>query len=57
MRKAIADYVFPVLRRAIEVKEGLAVNPQAWDLADTQKRLLALLQTAVPDVRALRAGR
>jgi type VI secretion system protein ImpK len=53
MRREIADYVFPVLRKAIGIRQGLAAQPGAWDFADGQKRLLALLQHAVPDtVRA-----
>jgi type VI secretion system protein ImpK len=49
MRKDIADLVFPVLRKGIEIKEGLRSNPRAWDFADSQKKLLALLQAPVPD--------
>jgi type VI secretion system protein ImpK len=49
MRKEIADLVFPVFRRAIEIKEGLRVNEKAWDFADSQKKLLALLQAPVPE--------
>jgi type VI secretion system protein ImpK len=49
MRKEIADLIFPVLRKALEIKEGLNANPEAWDFADSQRRLLAMLQTAVPD--------
>ena len=43
MRKDIADLVFPVFRKALEIKEGLSANPEAWDFADSQRRLLALL--------------
>jgi type VI secretion system protein ImpK len=49
MRKEIADLVFPIFRKALETKEGLRINPEAWDFADSQRRLLALLQAAVPD--------
>jgi type VI secretion system protein ImpK len=49
MRTAVADYVFPILRKAIEIREGLKVNPDAWDFADSQKRLMALLQTAAAE--------
>ncbi|MBI2808022.1 MAG: DotU family type IV/VI secretion system protein [Planctomycetes bacterium] len=49
MRKEIADLVFPVFRKAIEIKEGLRANPRQYDFADSQKRLLALLQAAAPD--------
>jgi type VI secretion system protein ImpK len=49
MRKEIADLVFPVLRKAIEFKEGLQSNPRAYDFADSQKKLLGLLQAPVPD--------
>src|ERR1700677_3661983 len=49
MRKQIADLVFPVFRKAIEIKEGLLTNPRAADFADGQKRLLALLQAPVPE--------
>src|SRR5262245_55776797 len=49
MRKEIADLVFPVFRKALEIKEGLHIDPEAWNLADSQRRLLALLQAAVPD--------
>ncbi len=48
MRKEIADLVFPVFRKAIEFKEGLAANPRL-DFADSQKKLMALLQAPVPD--------
>jgi type VI secretion system protein ImpK len=49
MRKEIADLVLPVFRKAIEIKEGLRANEKAWDFADSQKRLLALLQAPVAD--------
>ena len=49
MRKEIADLVFPVFRKAVEIKEGLRANPRVWDFADSQKKLLALLQAPVPD--------
>lgn len=49
MRKEIADLVFPVFRKAIEIKEGLRTNERLWDFTDSQKKLLALLQTPVPD--------
>ena len=49
MRKEIADFVFPVFRKAIELKEGLAANPRAWEFADGQKKLLGLLQAPVPE--------
>jgi type VI secretion system protein ImpK len=49
MRKEIADLVMPVFRKAIEIKEGLRANEKAWDFADSQKRLLALLQAPVAD--------
>ncbi len=49
MHKEIADLVFPVLRKAIEIKEGVRTNERVWDFADSQKKLLALLQAPVPD--------
>jgi type VI secretion system protein ImpK len=49
MRKEIADLVFPVFRKTIEIKEAIAANPRALDFADSQKKLLALLQAPVPD--------
>lgn len=49
MRNELADLVFPLLRKALDIKEGLAASPQAWDFADSQKKLLALLQAAVPE--------
>lgn len=49
MRKEIADLVFPVFRKAIEIKEGLRADERAFDFADSQKKLLTLLQAAVPD--------
>jgi type VI secretion system protein ImpK len=49
MHKGIADLVFPVFRKSIEIKEGLAVQPKVWDFAESHKRLLAMLQSAVPD--------
>ena len=49
MRKDIADLVFPVLRKAIEIKEGLRANEKAWAFADSQKKLLSLLQAPVPE--------
>jgi type VI secretion system protein ImpK len=51
MRKEIADYVFPVIRAAIEYKEGLRTNEVIWKLrfAECQKKLLALLLAPVPD--------
>lgn len=49
MRKEIADIVFPVLRKAIEIKEGLRTNERAWDFAESQKKLLALLQAPFPE--------
>lgn len=49
MRKEIADLVFPVFRKAIEIKEGLRTSGRAWDFADAQKKLLGLLQAPVPD--------
>jgi type VI secretion system protein ImpK len=49
MRKEIADIVLPVFRKAIEIKEGVRANERAWDFADSHKKLLALLQTPVPD--------
>ena len=49
MRKEIADLVFPVLRKAIEIKEGLRSNEKAWSFSDSQKKLLSLLQAPVPE--------
>jgi type VI secretion system protein ImpK len=49
MRSEIADFVFPVLRKGVEIKQGLSANARAWDFADSQKRILALMQAAVPD--------
>jgi type VI secretion system protein ImpK len=49
MRKEIADIVFPVIRKAIEIKEGLRTNERAWDFADAQKKLMALVQAPFPD--------
>jgi len=58
MRKEIADIVFPVIRKAIELKEGLRPNDRPWDFADpqknrefadAQKKLLALLQAPFPE--------
>jgi type VI secretion system protein ImpK len=49
MRKEIADIVFPVIRKAIEIKEGIRVNERAWDFADAQKKLMALVQAPFPD--------
>lgn len=49
MRKEIANLIFPVFRKAIEIKEGLQVNPSAWDFGESQRKLIAMLQTAVPD--------
>jgi|ERR1043165_227635 type VI secretion system protein ImpK len=49
MRKEIADIVFPIFRKAIEIKEGLRGNEKAWNFVESQKKLLALLQAPVPD--------
>src|SRR5437870_400720 len=49
MRKEIADLVLPVFRKAIEIKEGLRTDARSFDFADSQKKLLTLLQAAVPD--------
>ncbi|MBM3994732.1 MAG: DotU family type IV/VI secretion system protein [Planctomycetes bacterium] len=49
MRKEIADLVFPVFRKAIEIKEALRVDPKLHDFADTQKKIFALLKVAVLD--------
>ncbi len=51
MRKEIADFVFPVLRAAIEYKEGLRSNESVWRsrFGECQKKLLALLLAPVPD--------
>src|SRR6185295_12479337 len=51
MRKEIADYVFPILRAAIEYKEGLRSNESVWRsrFGECQKKMLALLLAPVPD--------
>jgi type IV/VI secretion system ImpK/VasF family protein len=51
MRKEIADFVFPVLRAAIEYKEGLRTNESVWRsrFGECQKKMLALLLAPVPD--------
>jgi type IV/VI secretion system ImpK/VasF family protein len=51
MRKEIADYVFPVLRAAIEYKEGLRTNESVWRFrfGECQKKMLALLLAPVAD--------
>lgn len=51
MRKEIADYVFPVLRAAIEYKEGLRSNESVWRFrfGECQKKMLALLLAPVQD--------
>ena len=51
MRKEIADYVFPVLRAAIEYKEGLRSNESVWRFrfGECQKKMLALLLAPVAD--------
>jgi type VI secretion system protein ImpK len=49
MRKEIADLIFPVFRKTIELKEGLADHPRSMDFTAGQKRLLALLQSPVPE--------
>jgi type VI secretion system protein ImpK len=51
MRKEIADFVFPVLRAAIEYKEGLRANESVWRFrfGECQKKMLALLLAPVPD--------
>jgi type IV/VI secretion system ImpK/VasF family protein len=51
MRKEIADFVLPVLRSAIEYKEGLRTNENVWRyrFAECQKKMLALLLAPVPD--------
>ncbi len=51
MRKEIADFVFPVLRAAIEYKEGLRANDSVWRFrfGECQKKMLALLLAPVPD--------
>jgi type VI secretion system protein ImpK len=51
MRKEIADFVFPVLRSAIEYKEGLRNNEGAWrnKFGECQKKMLALLLAPVRD--------
>jgi type VI secretion system protein ImpK len=49
MRKEIADLVFPVLRKAIEIKEGLRSNPNAWQFSECQKSLLELVRKPIPD--------
>ena len=45
MRKEIADFVFPVVRTAIEYKEGLRSNEGVWRsrFGECQKKMLALL--------------
>ncbi len=51
MRKEIADYVMPVLRSAIEYKEGLRTNENVWKFRfqECQKKMLALLQAPIRD--------
>ncbi|MSU76677.1 MAG: hypothetical protein EXS16_01145 [Gemmataceae bacterium] len=51
MRKEIADFVFPVIRAAVEYKEGLRSNESVWRsrFGECQKKLLALLLAPVPD--------
>jgi type IV/VI secretion system ImpK/VasF family protein len=51
MRKEIADFVFPVIRAAIEYKEGLRTNESVWRFrfGECQKKMLALLLAPVPD--------
>lgn len=51
MRKEIADFVFPVIRAAIEYKEGLRSNESVWRsrFGECQKKLLALLLAPVND--------
>ena len=47
MRKEIADIVFPVFGKQLKSKKG-AHEERAWDFADAQKKLLALLQAPFP---------
>ena len=49
MRADIAELVFPVFRLGIQVIEGLRAGSGDWQFAETQKKLLALLQGPVPD--------
>jgi len=46
MREEFASLVFPVFRKAIEIKQTLHVR--RGDFADSRKKLLSLLQTPVP---------
>jgi type VI secretion system protein ImpK len=49
MRPEIAELVFPVLRKGIQVKEGLRTGTADLQFSETQKKFLALLQEPVPD--------
>lgn len=45
----MADWVLPIFRRAIEIKEGLRLNEEYWEFSRCHKELLALLQKPVPE--------
>lgn len=49
MRKEIADLVFPVLRHAIELKDRLQANEVGLTYAESQKKLLGLLNAPVSE--------
>ena len=55
MRKEIADFVFPVIRAAIEYKEGLRTYESVWRsrFDECRKKMLALLLAPVPDALRL----
>jgi type VI secretion system protein ImpK len=49
MQEEIANYVFPVLRAGVEIKQGLQTYPRSFEFAKCHAKLLGLLQeTPVP---------